>query len=384
MTIITNNLLLDLLGIFVALVAVVYTYFKWSLKYWEKRNVIVPVEPTFPLGNLRNPILHKKWVGQIMADIYYELKNRKLRFGGMYSFSAPSLVVADPEIVRCVLAKDFQDFTDRGLYYNEKANPLSAHMFLVGGAKWRNLRTKLSPTFTSGKMKMMFSTLVECSDPLIKGMEQQVLSGKPIDIKEMLGCYTTDVIGSCAFGLECKSFEQEDAEFRKQGRRLFEMDFLKVITNLIFISVPKFAKFLNLAGMPRDQIDFFLDVVRKNMDFREKNNLKRNDFFQLLMDIKKQSEEKGEIPFTFEELAAQVFLFFVAGFETSSTTMTFAFYELARHTEIQQKVREEVNDVLRQHGGKFTYEAIQDMKFLRCVIDGNQFLDIPQLWRLFQ
>lgn len=371
MATITSNLLLDLIGVFVALLAVVYTFFKWSFSYWKKRNVPVVVEPSIPFGNLENPIWRKKTFGENIEDIYFELRRRKLRYGGTYVFSAPELLVADPEIVRCVLAKDFHHFVDRGLYHDEKANPLTGHLFLLEGAKWKNLRAKLTPTFTSGKMKMMFNTLVECSGPMIRSVEKQAVEQTPIDIKEVLGCFTTDIIGSCAFGLECKSFEGEEAEFRTHGRKLFTPTPLIVLQNAIAISLPRFAKALRLSLMPKDEIDFFLNIVRDNIQYRERNNFRRNDFFQLLMDIKKKSEEDGGKPFTVEEFAAQVFLFFVAGFETSSTTMTFAFYELSRHPDIQKKVRQEVNEVLKRHDGQITYEAIQDMKLLRCVIDGK-------------
>ena len=53
-------------------------------------------------------------------------------------------------------------------------------------------------------------------------------------------------------------------------------------------------------------------------------------------------------------LAAQVFVFFVAGFETSSTTMMFCLYELSLHQDIQDRLREEIDVVLQKHDGKLT------------------------------
>jgi hypothetical protein len=78
-------------------------------------------------------------------------------------------------------------------------------------------------------------------------------------------------------------------------------------------------------------------------------------------------------------LAAQAFVFFAAGFETSSTTMTFCLYELSLHQDIQDRLREEIDDVLQKHDGKLTYEGIQEMKYLDKVVSGKAqiFKNIP-------
>jgi len=70
-------------------------------------------------------------------------------------------------------------------------------------------------------------------------------------------------------------------------------------------------------------------------------------------------------------LAAQAFVFFAGGFETSSTTMTFCLYELSLHQDIQDRVREEIDVVLQKHDGKLTYESIQEMEYLDKVVSGK-------------
>jgi cytochrome P450 family 6 len=72
-----------------------------------------------------------------------------------------------------------------------------------------------------------------------------------------------------------------------------------------------------------------------------------------------------------DSLAAQAFVFFGAGFETSSTTATFCIYELSLHQDIQERVRKEIDVVLKKHDGKITYEAIQEMEYLDKVVSGK-------------
>jgi cytochrome P450 family 6 len=70
-------------------------------------------------------------------------------------------------------------------------------------------------------------------------------------------------------------------------------------------------------------------------------------------------------------LAAQVFVFFFGGFETSSTTMTFCLYELSLQPDIQDRLRQEIDVVLKKYDGKLTYEALQEMEYLDKVVSGK-------------
>lgn len=71
------------------------------------------------------------------------------------------------------------------------------------------------------------------------------------------------------------------------------------------------------------------------------------------------------------DVAAQFFVFFVDGAETTSTTASFALYELARNPDVQEKLRNEIDDVLDKHNGFLSFEAIMDMKYLAQIVDGN-------------
>jgi cytochrome P450 family 6 len=70
-------------------------------------------------------------------------------------------------------------------------------------------------------------------------------------------------------------------------------------------------------------------------------------------------------------IAAQAFVFFIAGFETSSNTMAFCLYELASKPDIQDRVVNDIKTVLQKHGGNITYESIIEMEYLDKVVSGE-------------
>ena len=87
------------------------------------------------------------------------------------------------------------------------------------------------------------------------------------------------------------ALSDEDSEFRKIGRRLFD----NVTARQIVRRLPHWAAVL-LKPMVGDEpiAEFFVSIIRQTMEHRRKNNIRRNDFVDLLMDIKDHPEKVGE------------------------------------------------------------------------------------------
>lgn len=62
----------------------------------------------------------------------------------------------------------------------------------------------------------------------------------------------------------------------------------------------------------------------------------------------------------------------MAGLDTTSTLLSFASHQLAVYPEIQSRLQEEIDETLQEHAGKFTYEAVNSMKYLGMVVSGKQ------------
>ncbi|XP_049825475.1 cytochrome P450 6a8-like [Aethina tumida] len=380
MVLITNSLVCDCIALVATLLAGAIIYLKWRFTYFARKGLYSPAT-TIPFGNSKT-VFSKQQIGaELFKDIYFDIKSRGLKHGGAYFLFKPIYVPVDLDIIKSIMQTDFQHFMNHGVFINEKGDPLSAHLFALEDDKWKNLRSKLTPTFTSGKMKMMFNTLVECTNGLKDMLDQYSQGDTPINIKETLQRFTIDIIGSVAFGIECNTMKNPDSQFAKYGRRIFELNPIETFKASLQLALPhKFLLWLNITIFNKEVTTFFMDVVKKNVKYREENNIYRKDFMHLLLQLKnrgkvfddeKLTDDAGgvkESALTFNELAAQAFVFFLAGYETSSTAMTFALYELSTRPDLQQKIRNEIHEVLEKHDNKLTYEAIKDMTYLEQVL----------------
>lgn len=349
-------------GVFISLLlaaaAAIYYWIRSKYTYFE-RHGFLSKKPTFPQGNLVG-IGKKFHFSHILKQFYDEYK-KKAPVHGLYQFlMVPSFVVTDLDVIKDILIKDFDNFRNRGIYHTED-DVLSNHLFLIEDEPWKTMRTNLTPTFTSGKMKVMFHTVLDISNKLVDYMKRQE---EIVEVKEVLAKFTTDVIGSVAFGLESNSLSDPNSTFRKMGLKFFNFDRRRQIRAFIVLSFQSIAKKLKVALTPKDVSDFFIATIRDTVDYRQKNKIERKDFLDLLMKMKSNGR-----PLTLNEMTAQSFLFWIAGFETSSSTATFCLYFLSIHQDVQDKLRTEIQTTLSKYDNQITYEGIMEMKYLQMVID---------------
>ncbi|CAH1118986.1 unnamed protein product [Phaedon cochleariae] len=364
--------------IIAAIPLLLYLFSKWRYTYWSRRGIDNP-EPDLFYGNFKKNNKEDTFFGYLLKECYDKYKAQGKRHFGIFAFLTPVYIPIDLESIKNILQNDADHFKNHGTYFNEDADPLRAHLFNLENDRWKNLRAKLSPTFTSGQIKMMFHTMVDCTKELKIILDDQATSRNPIDIKDVLARLTTDTIGSVAFGVNCNSLKNPDSEFRQYGKMIFEgtpsTKFARIVANFI----PKWL--FTKAGfkiMDKDVEDFFYNLVKDTTSYREQNNIFRKDFLHLLIQLKNfgkiredgilTNKETTQSIMTFDEMAAQCYVFFIAGFETSASTMTFALLELALNEDIQDRLRQNINNILKKHNNNLTYEAVMEMDYLEKVI----------------
>lgn len=114
-------------------------------------------------------------------------------------------------------------------------------------------------------------------------------------MREVMAKFTTDVIGTCAFGLHFNTLKDPDSQFREMGRRVFLPTYSRTAIHLTRVFFPSLLSLLRLRTVSKEITDFFVSVVQDVIRFREKNGEVRNDFMQLLMQLRQQDKQGTDI-----------------------------------------------------------------------------------------
>nr|XP_034178687.1 cytochrome P450 6A1-like [Osmia lignaria]XP_034178688.1 cytochrome P450 6A1-like [Osmia lignaria]XP_034178689.1 cytochrome P450 6A1-like [Osmia lignaria] len=351
----------QLLSVFAVLFLAVYYYFTSTFDFWKNRGVPGP-RPIPVFGNVKDVILGKYAMNEYVLKLYEEYKNEPMI--GIFKRRSPSLVMLDLDLVKDVLIKDFSTFNDRGHMVFERTEPLSLNIVSLEAKRWRPLRARLSSVFTSGKLKDMFPLILECSNHLEECLEKIVEKDGLLDCREIAARFTTDAIGSCAFGINMNALSDEGSKFRQIGKKMFKPDIKRRLLGTVRETMPWLYNLLGFV-IPRNEVTTFLtNIVSETIKYRKENNIVRPDFINVLMELKDDPNKLENIKVTDSLLTAQAAVFFAAGFETSSTTVGHTLYEMALNPNIQDKLRQEIKEVYTKNKGNWTYDSLRDMKYL--------------------
>ena len=203
------------------------------------------------------------------------------------------------------------------------------------------MRATLSPMFTGLKMRMMFDYVATIGNQTASTMKDKITAGGEniFDFKALASKFTVDVIASCAFGIEVNSFKDPENDFQKIATKITDFSNFKTVMKCTgFVIMPTIMKALKVRIFGQEVETFFQEAVHDVMKYREEHGIVRNDMINLLIqakngklshDTKEKITEgfatveesqlgKSEVKRVWnnDDLAAQCFIFFAAGFDT--------------------------------------------------------------------
>lgn len=149
-------MLTSILLIFSSGLLALYFYLKYNANYFKRKGV--PFIPSnILIGNIADLALNRADPTEMVNKWYKHPAGKNLPYVGMRIFNTNIILVKDPELVKQVLIKDFNKFSDRQSTADSKNDSLAAsNLFFIKNPEWRMIRNKLTPAFSSGKIKQMF------------------------------------------------------------------------------------------------------------------------------------------------------------------------------------------------------------------------------------
>ncbi|XP_022304770.1 cytochrome P450 3A11-like isoform X1 [Crassostrea virginica] len=367
-----NNWILALLFFCVSLLL----YSKWKHSLFRRYGVPGPSPVPFFGVSLK---YNRKGLALTDQDIAREYGD----VVGVYMGHTPLLLVSNPETIKEIMVKEFARTPNRPKTFIAR-NELAHTLLNTDGDHWRFLRNTLLPTFSSGKMRMMEPLFKAKYEQLLDNLQEKAKSGKPIEFKEVFGAYTLDVIASTGFAVDIDSQKNPDSDFVKYAQKFFNITFNPLL--LLILMFPKIDILLDWMGISplnrRDIMAFFRSVATQAVDIRQEENSTRKDLLQMMLNAhrdtdindneKVQSYEEDPDKWkkrglTMPEVLGHSILFMLVGYDTTSNALTFAAYNLATHPECQEKLIQEIDEVLGKECPN--YDNVQKLEYLEKVFN---------------
>ncbi|KAM7296247.1 putative cytochrome P450 [Ixodes scapularis] len=283
-------------------------------------------------------------------------------FGYFHGFR-PILVIRDPELIKQIFIRNFDSFPKRQLIQEASGVvPVNTvKLSRISGDKWRLIRALISPAFKSNKLKQAFPMIEECTDEFLRIMEKDKAAQERggIDISPAFCRLSLEILLRFTMGarLNVQAASKETEAILNAGRnaaRRFPLGLL-MVCNLI----PTW------------------DIVKKVMVFLQGclREAPTEMFNKYLFELVRQRREKGWVTDTTRtertitpfETAANVEFFVIAGLETIASALSFTAHLLAKHQDVQEKVRAEVKSLLEKDGS-VNYDNISRLQYLNQVI----------------
>lgn len=370
--------LLFLAGLVVAYVM----YMSWNHDTFRKMGIDGP-KPHPIFGNM------KMFIDDGIVKTELNMYRKYGKVFGMYETYIPALYIADPKLLKDILVKDFKHFVNRRDTFKTSADPITSSMLTqIRDDHWRFVRSTVSPTFSGKKLRQMTPLINDAADKLMQHIDTKIKDDEDIDIKKFIGGYTMDVIASTAFGLDVDSQNNPDDPFTKHARMFTDSSSVAVFIVIVFFMpfcswILHLCNFLGISLTKiKPALTFFGRVTDKALKERRESPGKYNDFLGILAhhdggDDTKTAEEEQESgdavstwtrkTLTQDEITGQATLFFVAGYDTTSNTISFVMYHLAIYPEVCEKLLQEIDDKIG--GATPNYENVTSLSYLEMCIN---------------
>ena len=292
------------------------------------------------------------WFG-LLSDIDFRIPIGSVQFLGLNLF-----LVNDPATVKRLMVEDVEDFPKHP-YTLWILEPLIGRaIFSVNGAEWSRQRRLVDQAFQVAQLRRVLPQMRGAVDTMLARLEAAIAasaaSAPPappgagdgpsgpatVDIDEAMTLVTADVIVRTILSRPLEAAEAAGifAAFARYQRRAGQALMLR------FLRLPQDKLQAYLGRHARTIRQWIQAAIDARLDGSGMAQHPPQDLLQAL--IEARDPETGD-RFSREELLDQVCFLFLAGHETSASSLGMAVYLLSRDPQAQSRLRAEVHALLR-------------------------------------
>ncbi|CAL1544080.1 unnamed protein product [Lymnaea stagnalis] len=299
------------------------------------------------------------------TEYYKMFKDHKVY--GWYDIRTPVLIVKDLDMAKDIMVKHFKHFTDRRVPVEHDA-PFKDNLLTLKGDKWKRIRSIITPTFSSGRLKKMAPHVERNAKLLLENLRRKQESGEEIELRDACSCFALDVIASIGFGLDINTLGDPSNTFAKEARNCTNPNILLLVSLLFFPELRKVLRAVGLAVFPKKSMEYLARAVDVAIEGRRRDGSagKLNDFLDLVMNAEQEDGEGTREPLTRSELHSLSIMLIFGGLETISTVMSFTLFLLAVHPDCCLRAQKEIDDKIGKEAP--SYDNVQQLDYLEMCL----------------
>jgi len=259
------------------------------------------------------------------------------------AFDTSRIYVSDPDLIKDITLNRAKLFPKPPVYF--MLDIWGSNIVSANDGVWKKHRVVADPAFAENHMNYLVQESAKSAILLIKRMESSRINTKlVIDSVAEMQDVTLDIIGKVAFGYDLGIFNPKKAV--APHSITFE-EALKLTTTLGLLVgglLPLWSRrfFPETTIALKETEKYMMELIKFRLDHL--NDTNKHDLLSLL--VSSNAEQIKETSLTDQELVSDVFVFLIAGHETSATTLSWMLYELALNKRVQDKMYKEAKEIL--------------------------------------
>ena len=268
----------------------------------------------------------------------------------------------DPTLIHKVLVSDVKNFPKNSFLHEVLVPLLGDSIFTTNGEVWRKQRDLLTPSFENINIANVFNLMNEASKDMLERLSN-LEKNKYHNIDEEMTFVTADIIFRTI--LSKKLSKEKAIEIVNAFVVFQEKSASYAMSKMFFLS-----KFYKLFGADKKRIATG-EVIRKALGdiieprHKEVEEGKEAQYFDILSTLLKVKDKDTNKPFSSKEILDQIAMLFLAGHETTASSMTWALYLLALYPKEQERAYNEVITICKDE--EFRVDTIKSLTFVTNV-----------------